>query len=169
MALPPHPAGKEGTLILVSCCVVELARFEAITQCWNVVTVLCARNEPSSLLSELILQGNALVAALDTSASGVVLSLPGEVLREAAGIFLTGLEMDALRNAPMPDYHRDIACLTAAMPGNVELALLRKRLTSLRVMQLGDPDDVRFELRNFLSRSYSAASRSSRPPFLSWH
>lgn len=167
MARPRNRPDKDGTLILVSCCVVELARFEAITQRWNVVSVLCAHGWPESLVSSLMHQDKTLVAALDPHAGKFVLSLPGDDLRKASGIFMVGLGVQALQQAGLQPYHGDFVCMTNEGAGKGQLAMLRRRLTSLRLLPLNDPDEVRCELRNFLSRAHAAACPSHHP-FVSW-
>lgn len=165
---PQNQLGKVGTLILVSRCVAELARFEAITQRWDVVSVLCAQNLPEALVSRLIHQNKAHVAALDPYAGKFVLNLPREDLQKTSGLFVVGLDVHALQKAALPPYHGDFVCMTTTGAGKGQISMLRRRLTSLRVLPLNVPDEVRFELRNFLSRAHTAAAYPTHCPLVSW-
>src|SRR3546814_11557505 len=120
-------AAREGCLILISRCPIELARFEGITQRWSVISVLLGSVAPNDLVAMIAGHGNTIIAALEKEASEFVLALHDDVIQSVAGICLVGEEIDMLYGAILNQYQGDMVLLAnlGTTPGM--LAKTRRR------------------------------------------
>lgn len=168
MTGPYRDAAREGCLILVSHCPVELARFEALTRRWSIVSVLLGPLALEDIVAMAAGEARTVVAGLDEDASASVLALRDRAMRTIGGLCLVADDIRILRRSAVEGYHGDLVLLTPADPPPALLAESRRRFSGLRHVVREGPDRVRQALRDLVDRSAAGPAPGRPIPIVGW-